>query len=84
MKEIDALRRLPDAGGAVPAVDVVDATLSAIRVQARGGGVDPVLAFCSAASCAVAAVAVPLGVSAWWAYTDPLASFLRPFMMVMQ
>ncbi|MCP4594025.1 MAG: hypothetical protein GY842_25105 [bacterium] len=84
MKEIDALRRLPDAGGKVPAVDVVDAAMSEIRGQARGSGVDPVFALCSAAACAVAAVAVPLGVSAWWTYTDPLASVLGPFMMVMQ
>ncbi len=87
MKEIEALRRLPDRRGAVPDVDVVAGTLLTIREQARGrhgGGVDPVFTSCSVVCCAVAVIAVPLGVSAWTAYTDPLASILMPFTMVMQ
>ncbi len=34
MREIEALRRLPNEGGTAPEVDVVDKTLSAIRQQA--------------------------------------------------
>ena len=63
MREIETLRRLPHADEPAPMVDVVDATLSAIRSRRRGGGVDPVFALGTVASCILAAVAVPLGLS---------------------
>ena len=85
MKEIETLRKLPTSGSEAPAVDVVDGAIRAIRQQTEArSSVDPVFTSCSVAFCLMAAVAVPLGLSAWWTCTDPFVSLLRPFTMVMQ